>query len=387
MAMANPKSMMRGRRSIALLAPLAVWLAGAGCKVEQPASLGECTMNAAINCDMAGLAGSVDAGIPLGLVGYSCTGLARPDLENAKYVAGIPYGMVCADQGPGADGTNGFCCTRPDQPTTCALDPTSIEAISHNKGRVCPDEANYRFQCYGPDRPEALNPALTCGNGVREDNIINYCCAAAGRPIGCSESKGGACPVGQMGWHCPQGTLPRGEDFGANESRADYYYFVCGVPGPPATDGFVTYCCFTPSPLLPGGSCVTSVTIQSKISDCGQGRFGFACYGRETPEQDYSPIYCDEAPFTGPSAVDDKGYPATLYCCDYKKANGGTCTKGDQCLSNDCTEGYCCALDHCPSCYTCALTGVPGTCRLVPPGGADPTGTCGNGCDGNGNCL
>src|SRR5438477_2681050 len=119
-----------GRRSILLVAPLAA-CALAGCKVEQPASHGECTMNAALSCDTAILAGNPDAGVSLGLVGYSCTGSARPD-EGAKYVAGIPYGMICSDESLNADGSTNYCCTPPDAPVSCALDPTSITAISND---------------------------------------------------------------------------------------------------------------------------------------------------------------------------------------------------------------------------------------------------------------
>lgn len=55
-----------GRRLILLAMPLAAW-AVAGCKVEQPASHGECAMNAALSCDTAVLAGNPDAGVALGL--------------------------------------------------------------------------------------------------------------------------------------------------------------------------------------------------------------------------------------------------------------------------------------------------------------------------------
>jgi len=318
----------------------------AGCKVETPASHGECTVNMALNCDNAVLAGAADAGVMTGLVGYSCTGTARPD-ENGKYVGGIPYGMICADQGPAvpADGTFGFCCTSPEEPVTCALDVTSITAISGDPNQACPTPGNYRFNCYGADRPEALNPDLTCGNGIRNGDEVEYCCAAAGRPPGCGEAKG-ACPVdkvtntimyqgpagsvtsGLTGWSCPVGVAPRGEDFGMSESRADYYYFTCAVPSAPVGDNS-NFCCFTPSPVLPGGSCVTMAKIDQiqkyAPGDCGAGRFAFACYGRDTPEDDFAQIYCHEAP--NPNGQDDYGVPATTYCCDYRRPNGISCEK------------------------------------------------------------
>ncbi|HMF42348.1 MAG TPA: hypothetical protein VKQ32_16865 [Polyangia bacterium] len=387
--------MMRGRRSILLVVPLAAW-AVAGCKVEQPASHGECMVNSALSCDSAVLAGNPDAGAALGLVGYACTGAARPD-EGATYVSGIPYGMVCADEGVNADGTSNFCCTPPSAPVSCALDSTSIVAISNDPSQVCPEAGSYRFDCYGSDRPEALNPDLTCGNGIRNGQLVEYCCAGAKRPNNCDEAKGGVCTGGLVGWHCPAGSRPRGEDFGMSESRADYYYFVCGIPGPPVTDASgamsQTFCCFTPSPVLPGGSCVTMANldqIQKYVPGCTQGRtpdlpgFAFACYGRDTPEDDYTQIHCTQAPVDG---ADDNGFAAKVYCCDYRKPTGLACTTTDECQTHYCTEGYCCALESCPSCYSCGVGGVQGTCRLVPNGMPDPTGMCANGCDGMGNCL
>jgi len=391
-------SMTRGRRSILLAAPLAAW-AVAGCKVEEPASHGECMPNTALSCDSAILAGNPDAGAALGLVGYSCTGVARPD-ESGTYIAGIPSGMICADQGTNADGTANFCCTPPDAPVPCALDPQSVLAISNDPSRLCPDKGT-RFECYGTDRPEALNPDITCGNGVRVGSLVDYCCAAAGRPQGCTEQKGacnqdpttgaigmipgGGIASGLVGWNCTDTPLPRGEDFGMSESRADYYYFVCAVPPPPnMSNNSTNFCCFTPSPVLPGGSCVTATKVQAQIPDCTPGRFGFACYGRDTPEDDYAQIHCTEAPISG---VDDNGVAANVYCCDYRKPNGISCQGGDECQSHNCTENFCCALSSCPKCYTCGLSRVEGNCRLVAPGGADPTGECANGCDGMGNCL
>jgi hypothetical protein len=298
------RKMMRGG-SLALAGLLGAVAGLTGCTTT-PASNGTCTLNAALTCDTV-LAGDADAGLSnvaeeLKLVGYSCTGTARPD-DDAKFVQGVPYGQVCADKGTAADGTFGYCCTKKDNPTTCAYNPIAI----------CPE--GYGYQCRGSDRPEAYNPGITCGNGVREDDLINFCCHSQPRPIGCTEARGAAtCASGLTGWVCPQGNRPRGEDFGANESRADYYYFVCGVPtlAPNGRDNI--YCCFTPSPVLPGGSCVYNPGIMSTISTCTPGHFGFACYGRDTPDQDYLPIHCPDAPVQGTS---DEGYAASLYCCDF----------------------------------------------------------------------
>ena len=55
--------------------------------------------------------------------------------------------------------------------------------------------------------------------------------------------------------------------------------------------------------------------LQDRQAARAPGRFGFACYGFDTPEQDYLPMHCPEPGFRGTSA---EGYPATLYCCDFQ---------------------------------------------------------------------
>jgi len=296
---------MKLPHSLALLGSLVVAGGLAGCN-DAPIITTSCSINAAMACNTV-LAGDKDAGVPLGLVGYSCDGTDRPDL-NAKYIQGIPFGQICADQATSGD----YCCTPEDDLANCAFNPLAI----------CPE--GYGYQCWGPNRPEVNNPAVTCGNGIREGNWVKYCCHAQPRPVGCTQAKGAFdCTGGLIGWVCPEGYRPRGEDFGANESRADYYYFVCGVPTPAPNPTYATYCCFTPSPVLPGGSCVYNPGITSTIASCGPGKFGFACYGRDTPEDDYVPIKCKDAPVDG---ISDDGYPAKLYCCDYVPPGVGSGT-------------------------------------------------------------
>jgi hypothetical protein len=271
------------------------------CTASPPLANGACQQTTSFTCNDKLLAGNPDAGVTdLGLVAWSCTGTARPD-DDGRYVDGYPQGRICAAEGmPDANGTQAYCCT--SEVVDCVYNPVAI----------CPD-GNYGFQCRGSERPEVLNAAMTCGNGVREDDLIDYCCAAAPRPPGCTLSKG-ACMAGLNGWSCPVGEVPRGEDFGPNESRADYYYFVCSVPLPAPNPAISTYCCFTPSPLQPGGSCVPDPLISAQMPSCTSGRFGFACYGRERPEADYLPIVCNDAPVDGTGA---EGYAAKLYCCDF----------------------------------------------------------------------
>ena len=59
-----------------------------------------------------------------------------------------------------------------------------------------------------------------------------------------------------------------------------------------------------------GGTCVQ----HPYVPGCGPGRFGFACYGPDHPEENYPPMKCPDPGFPGLSA---EGYAATLYCCDF----------------------------------------------------------------------
>jgi len=203
----------------------------------------------------------------------------------------------------------------------------NIQTVSHPEGEIRAQirSSFYGFQCRGANRPEALNPLIDCGNGVREDDFINYCCTA--RPIppppqgtGCVQSDGQCTgkmaswlPDRMSGWTCTNGAIPSAEDFKANESRADFYYFLCATPTQAPNPTVQYFCCYVPALVPPGGSCVPDL----RVPGCAANRFGFSCYGRDTPEDDYLVVKCD-APTQSTSA---DGYPAKTYCCDIKPAN------------------------------------------------------------------
>jgi hypothetical protein len=228
---------------------------------------------------------------------YSCTGSARPD-DDPKYVEGVPEGIVCANHGEREAGVQGYCCTT--RTTSCAYNPVAI----------CDDEGSYGYQCRGANRPDALNAALSCGNGVEQGRLVNYCCTGTAQEAGCLQSDSAGCPSRLMGFTCRGENLPRGEQLGANKSRSDFYRLLCSAPKAAANPEYKNYCCYAPAPLPPGGSCIG----HTEVPGCDPGRFGFACYGPETPQEDYLPMRCPEPGKTGVSA---EGYPATLYCCDF----------------------------------------------------------------------
>jgi hypothetical protein len=234
---------------------------------------------------------------PAGLVGYACTGAARPDLD-ATISEGVPSGLLCADKGRLSDsGEAAYCCTENSVP--CAYDPTE-ECESGTSG----------YQCWGNNRPESLNPSLLCSNGTSERGLYRYCCTGQPEPPACEESSAVGCGERLLGFLCEGDTLPRGENYGANRSRADSYYPVCTVAQPAPNPELSTYCCYMTLPKPVGGTCVR----QSSVPGCEPGRFGFACYGPDTPEDNFLPIVCPDRPASGRSV---EGYEATLYCCDF----------------------------------------------------------------------
>ncbi len=254
---------------------------------------GLCAVDPAVNCDVSFTRGVAPQSV--GLQGMSCTGAARPD-DDARYVDSVPQGKVCASKGATADGKQAYCCS-PDI-TPCAYSPT----VSCDTGDG--------FQCRGASRPEALNPAIKCGNGVEQDEYINYCCSGQKGPAECVQVNTVGCSEKLTGFNCPGAALPKGEQLGQSESRADYYRPLCPMPTPTNNTDRVNYCCYMPALPPPGASCVQD----TQVPGCAAGRFGFACYGFDTPEQDFLPMTCPEKGFAGKSA---EGYAATLYCCDF----------------------------------------------------------------------
>jgi hypothetical protein len=265
-----------------------------------PSVNGACTADAVhVDCTVNGLPGNVT-----GLQGYSCVGSARPD-DNPAYIDGVPQGMICADRatanpdgGAAAPpGTKNYCCTANTMP--CAYNPVAI----------CEDPANYGFQCRGSSRPETLNPAISCTQGVKEGDLIDYCCSGTPRKHPCADY--GGCGPGRTGWTCPANVLPSAQDLGVSQSRADLYYLLCPIPVQAPNPNYYNFCCFAAAPIPPSGTCIQDL----KVPGCQAGRFGFACYGRDTPDQDFPSMTCADP---GVPGFSEQGYPATVYCCDFK---------------------------------------------------------------------
>jgi hypothetical protein len=200
---------------------------------------------------------------------------------------------------PDGSGNQGFCCT-PEQ-VECALDPVAPCAAPE-----------FGYHCRGSSRPEMLNALLSCHQGLYEEGLLNYCCASPETKVkeGCTQTSAIGCMNGLTGWTCPKGARPTQEELGSNKSKADFYYMICPAPTPADNVKYDNYCCFTPAPIPIGGTCIENLAA----SGCAQGRFGMACYGPDTPSDDYPPLKCDP----GSSGVSSEGYEATVYCCDFE---------------------------------------------------------------------
>ncbi len=286
------------RGTMALLGLAAVAGGGGGACFTDPLPInGACARDdsADVGCNPPPDGGG--AASTAGLLAYTCSGAARPD-QDARYVEGVPQGLVCADSGASPDGRSRYCCTPGPRP--CAFNPVAI----------C-DTAMFGYECLGADRPESLNPALTCGQGVRKGDYADYCCAGTPQPDGCLQSDAVTCSPQMIGWTCMGAAVPKAEWLGANKSRADTYYLLCATPTPAPNPAYENYCCISPALVPEGGSCVQDTAVPG----CAPGRFGFACTGRDAPGDDYLPMHCPDRGVAGKS---QQGYPATLYCCDFE---------------------------------------------------------------------
>jgi hypothetical protein len=124
------------------------------------------------------------------------------------------------------------------------------------------------------------------------------------------ENTGVECSNRLLGFLCDGATRPKGEDYGPNRSRADYFFPICTVALPQVNPAKLGYCCYMPLRIPVGGTC----TQHPYVPGCEPGRFGFSCYGPDDPEQNYPPMKCPDPGVPGISA---EGYAATLYCCDF----------------------------------------------------------------------
>jgi hypothetical protein len=106
---------------VAALTASVTLLVAAACGTDLSSPTGSCVTAPAPDplCEVVVDGGPSD----IGLVGYSCTGTARPD-DHASYVEGTPGGVLCANKGAADAGSQTYCCT--DFGTPCAYNPVAI---------------------------------------------------------------------------------------------------------------------------------------------------------------------------------------------------------------------------------------------------------------------
>jgi hypothetical protein len=266
------------------------------CASEDASRSHRCVATSALDCGVA-----VDGGTPAqgwDLVGYACPGTDRPD-QDPTMIEGVPEGLVCSNRGALVDGSGsqGYCCT-----------PATVSCALNRAARCAFPEFGY--QCRGSSRPEMLNALLSCHQGVLDGDLIDYCCASPETKVtqGCTQTSAIGCDNGLIGWSCPKGRRPTQEELGSNKSKADFYYMVCPIPMPADNVKYDNFCCYTQAPIPIGGSCVEDLA-----APCAPGRFGIACYGPDTPHDDFPPLQCDP----GVPGISAEGYAATVYCCDF----------------------------------------------------------------------
>lgn len=283
----------RLRRALSWAVPVACSIGA--CVPERDTLEGTCetVSRSVLDCRVAGYTEDLQ---PVGLVAYACTGSMRPDYD-ATFDDGVPEGLLCADEGLLDSGEQGYCCTEDTVP--CAI----------NTAEEC-EPGHMGYQCWGNNRPESLNPAILCSNGTSESGLYHYCCTGQPEKSPCQESAAVGCSQRLLGFLCEGDTLPVGENYGANRSRADYFYPMCTTATPAPNPEFNTYCCYMYLPVPQGGTCVP----HPHVPGCEPGRFGFSCYGPDHPEDDFTSIDCPDPGFSG---VSNEGYDATLYCCDF----------------------------------------------------------------------
>jgi hypothetical protein len=93
----------------------------------------------------------------------------------------------------------------------------------------------------------------------------------------CTGKKPSWLPDRMSGWTCTDGAIPAAEDFKANESRADFFYFLCATPvrgAQPAGQLLLL--------LRPRADPARRLVHQRpERAELRVEPFGFSCYGRD----------------------------------------------------------------------------------------------------------
>ena len=234
----------------------------AGC-VNPTRIPGTCEMSSAVICGASAvLAGDKDAGVTdeqLGLVGYTCNGEPRPDDKSPRYdLQGVPYGQICADMTP----------VPPDgQPATGGAGLLLHAEIGSGELRAQPKPARrlsrgLRLPVLRPQPPGGEQPRGDVRQrpaGGRLHPLLLPARAATGRLRAGQGRHDLHGRLDRLGLPDHAGRIPAPRR-GLRRQREPRRLLLLRVRRADARaerrDN--VYCCFSPSPVLPGGSCVYS---------------------------------------------------------------------------------------------------------------------------------
>jgi len=344
----------------------------------------------------------------------SCKACNVPGSEgtcSAMIAGSIDPNGTCVDQGPTSCGHNGKCdggggCQSYPDGTTCsqasckdtatlnlagACNGGSCKVTPHDctpftcASNACTSTCNVDTDCVsgyctGPGgmckakkmNGETCDPAKPnqCAFGFCVDGV---CCNTA-CTSGCTSCATGTCTVVGAGTADPHGVC---KDLGAA---------ACGTNG--LCDGTLGGC----TSYATGTPC-SSETCQSGTSN--HTLAGACANGSCSADTDNcNGFTCDTNDRCRGTCTDDSQcLQPDYYCasgaCAKRKADGKSCTVGDECVHGNCVDGTCCGSAKCDQCETCANT--MGQCTLVNDGDVDPTGHCVNqgsiGCGTTGKCV
>jgi hypothetical protein len=325
---------------------------------------------------------------------------------------------TCKDQGASSCGTNGVCdgagaCQRYPAGTVCVPPKCPTGSSTQTNAQTCDGAGKCQAATTTNCTPYACNGA-SCNTActTSQDCVSPNVCNAN---ICGKNHQGQSCNVTSdclTGLTCVDGVCCASASCGTCQS--------CNVTGSAGTCKNIAA-----GDAAPAGQCaVSSSTPCGNTGACdGSG----ACQKQPTTVS-CGTASCTGATYTGTSHCDGAGAcapPPTTSCMQYVcgagacltscmadkdcqvpytcqgsgtpkscslKANGASCSAGNECITGNCVDGVCCGSSSCDACKACNVSGQEGTCSPLANGTTDTrcggSGTCGktNVCDGAGAC-
>jgi hypothetical protein len=327
---------------------------------------------------------------------------------------------TCVDQGPTSCGHNGKCdggggCQSYPDGTTCSQttckDTATLNLAGSCSGGTCQITQHdcTPFTCAASSCTSSCNVDADCAAGTYCTGPGGVCMAkkmdgdlcnpAAPNQCAFGNCVDGVCCHTACASACTSCALPGKKgvctvvDAGSADPHGlcvDHGAASCGTNG--LCDGTLAGCAiYAPTTVCSPETCTPGSSTHLDPGTCATGSCSAA-------SEDCNGFLCDTNNTCRTTCADDtQCVQPNYYCasgtCTKTKADGATCTLGDECLHGNCVDGVCCGTASCARCQSCALVGSLGTCTLVNPGDVDPTGTCVNtagtvGCSGTtGTCT